>query len=140
MLSESFIHTRPFDFKVVGSDTSNVTVQFSLPVQFIDVLPALFESMHGFSRLLKTRSRVAVAMARSVDPVEIERRKEEQKRFEAYVVSKYDTFIAKGCTQREAIRSTREALRNAGHQGFCAYSVELIVRRAGRLRKNKKKV
>lgn len=139
MLSESYLYSTPFDFKVVGSDGGNVTVQFNLPAQFVEVLPALFESMHGFSRLMKTRSRVVLASARVSDPVEIERRKKEQERFESYVVSKYDIFVSGGLSQREAIRSTRDALRKSGHEGMCAYSVELIIRSAGRLSKRKNK-
>jgi len=139
MLPESLLYSKPFDFTVIGSEGGKVTVQFSLPTQFVEVLPALFESMHGFSRMLKSRTSISVAASRAVDPVEIERRKKEHERFESYVVSKYDTFIAGGLSQREAIRSTRDALRKSGHEAMCAYSVELIVRSAGRLSKRKNK-
>lgn len=139
MLSESLLYSTPFDFKVVGSDGSNVTVQFSLPSQFVDVLPALFGSMHGFSRLMKTRSRVAIASARAADPAYIELLKKEHERFSSYVVSKYDSFVAGGASQREAIRLTREALKKSGHEAMTSYSVELIVRSAGRLSKRKNK-
>jgi len=124
-----------FDCTVVSSDGETVTLQMQVPAQFVDVIPALFSSLHGSFKLLNHRSKVAVAKAKAVDPVEIAKRQEQARRFDASILAKYDTFVLSGMTSREALRATKNSLNGS----VCTYTIELIVRSAGRLSKRKNK-
>jgi len=135
MQSFNPLNTSAFDCRVVSSDGETVTLQMQVPCQFVDVIPALFTSLHGSFKLLSHRSKVAVAVARSRDPLEIAKRQEQARRFDAVVLAKYDSFILSGMTVRESLRATKNALNGS----ICTYSIELICRSAGRFSKRKNK-
>lgn len=135
MQSFNPLNASAFDCKVVDSDGETVTLQMQVPSQFIDVIPALFSSLHGSFKLLSHRSKVAVAKAKAADPVEIANRQERARKFDAAVLVKYDAAILSGKTHREALKAVKYSLDGA----LCSYSIELIVRASGRLSKRKNK-
>lgn len=57
-------------------------------------------------------------------------------KFSARVVARFDSFITAGSTIREAIRQARDSFK--GERDMNLYTVELIVRQAGRLSKSKR--
>lgn len=135
MQSFNPLNASAFDCKVVASDGETVTLQMQVPSQFVDVIPALFSSLHGSFKLLSHRSKVAVAKAKAVDPVEIAKRQERARQFDAAVLVKYDAFILSGKTHREALRAVKQSLDGT----LDTYSIELIIRDSGRLSKRKNK-
>lgn len=135
MQSFNPLNASAFDCKVVDSDGETVTLQIQVPAQFVYVIPALFSSLHGSFKLLSHRSKVAVAKAKAADPVEIAKRQERARQFDAAVLVKYDAFVLSGKSHREALRAVKQSLNGT----LCTYSIELIVRAAGRLSKRKNK-
>lgn len=105
----------------------------------LSIPEALFRPFQDFlrstlhiSQYAQTRARVAKATEKSQSAIEQQRRRAEFDRFSSLVVSVFDIYLCPDLTVYHIIRKTRDHLRESGHCIDC-YSVELIVRKAGRL-------
>ena len=134
MISLNPYNIVPFDYQVVSCDGQLAIIQVQVPIDFASTLPALLSSLQSTLSLMTQRVRVANAVARAADPVEIEKRRERALQREAIILARFDKFRAAGSTDREAIRQTRDYF-NASGMDLTSYTVELIARASGRFRK-----
>jgi len=128
----------PFDYQVVACDGEHATIQVQVPINFASTLPSLLSSLQSTLSLMTQRVRVANAVARATDPVEIEKRKEQARQRESLILSRFDKCRAAGASDREAIRQTRDYFRSNGYE-ITSFVVEIVARDNGRFRKSKHK-
>lgn len=139
MLQTFPAHIGRLDYTVVATDSETVTLQFQVPTDFAAVLPSLFRSLAETFSLVSHKARIAKAVERVRDPVEISKREGFCKKRDSFVLRHFDTFISSGESVRAAVRKTSDHLKSKGHLYGC-YEVELIARNNGRFKKNKKAV
>ncbi len=111
-----------------------IIVPEPLLCQFQDFL----SSTLSISRYIKSQIRVKQAIQKTRDLTFQEDQQKSYEQYSARILSKFDTFIKTGSTPRQAIRSTRDHFNKHGNVVTC-YTIELIVREAGRLSKQKTK-
>jgi hypothetical protein len=109
-----------------------------IPETLLPSFQDFLQSTLSISRYIKTQINVQKAIQKTRD---VSYQEEQRKSFEKYsarIISQFDKLIESGLPVRQAIRQTKEVLNNAGSNLTC-YTIELIVREAGRLSKRKKK-
>lgn len=94
--------------------------------------------MLSISRYIKTRVSVEKAIQKARDVSFQENQRKSFEKYSARIVSQFDKFIESGLPARQAIRETKKVLNEGGSDLTC-YTIELIVREAGRLAKKKNK-
>jgi len=134
MLNLNAFHNAALDYQVVACDGELATIQVQVPVSFAATLPALLGSLQSTLALMSQRVRVANAVVKAADPVEIEKRKERALQHERTVLARFDKFRAAGATDREALRKTRDYFKSAG-MDITIFVIEMIARSNGRFRK-----
>lgn len=135
MIDLNAIHNASLDYQVVSCDGELATIQVQVPVSFAATLPALLGSLQSTLALMSQRVRVANAVAKAADPVEIEKRKALALQKEKIVLARYDKLRAGCSTDREAIRKTRDYFKSSG-MDVTSFVIEMIARSNGRFRKN----
>jgi len=98
MLNLNQFHNAALDYQVVACDGELATIQVQVPVSFAATLPALLGSLQSTLALMSQRVRVANAVAKAADPVEIEKRKERALQHERTVLARFDKFRAASCS------------------------------------------
>ena len=136
MQSQNFVHKSTLDFHIVSCNDGLVTLQMQVPEQFATTIPSLLSSLLDTFRLVSHRTKSLAAQARSTDPVEREKRMAAYRQYAENILKKYDSFISKGQTVRQAIHSTRDFYKAQNIDVLC-YTIQEIARKNGRFRKKK---
>lgn len=123
------------DFHVSGARDGYVYLSIALPEGMTKVFVSLLESMHGFFRFIDNKARIAVAEAKSVDPGEVEKKRQAQEDFRKQVCSLYDGFVGQGYAVKEAVKMTNSALKAKSHPWATYETVASVLRGSGRFRK-----
>lgn len=118
----------------VTYQSGSAVLTISIPEPLLQDFLSFLEATISLSQYIKFRTRVGKASEKAKSAAEQELRREEHKRLSSYVVSIYDSFLKRGSTTRQAIRQTKDHLNNSGHH-FTNYTIELILRNVGRMRK-----
>lgn len=109
-----------------------------IPSELLTDFQDFLRSTLSISQYVKTQARVKKAIQKARD---LSYQEEQQKQFEKYsssILSKFDSFVKSGRSTREAIRETK-AFFNKKEKYLTCYTIELIVRDAGRLSKRQRK-
>ena len=127
------------DYQVTDVRDGRVDVMFSLPVGLSRSFMSFLTSMHEFMRLLDRQSDIKAAQNKSVDPVEIEKRRQFQLTFQQQVYALFDQFSGQGMEAKEAIKATNHALKEENHPWATHEGIRSIIRASGRLKKQNAK-
>lgn len=136
MQTQNFVHTSTLDFHILSCNDGVVTLQMQVPEQFVNTIPSLLSSLYDSFRLVSHRTKSVSAQVRANDPAEHEKRMAAYRQYAENILKKYDSFISKGQTVRQAIHSTRDFYKSKNMDVLC-YTIQEIARKNGRLRKKK---
>lgn len=140
--SRSYALMRPefsIDYQVDEVRDGRVYLTFSLPVGLTHGFMTLLGSMHGFMHQLDRLTAIKRAELKAHDPDEINKRREFQAHFTELCLEHFDRFISQGCTKKEALSRTNEALKSENHPWASYALVRDQISASGRLRKKKAK-
>ena len=107
-----------------------------IPETLLPTFQDFLQSTLSISRYIQTRINVEKAIQKTRDVSFQEEQRKRFEKFSASILSQFDKFIESGLPVRQAIRQTKAFLNNGGSDLTC-YTIELIVREAGRLSKRK---
>lgn len=125
------------NFHVSGVQDGFVCLSIALPEGMTRAFVTLLESFHGFFRCLDIKSRAASAQAKTIDPVEKEKREKLQADFLDEVCTLFDGFISQGHEKNEAVKLTNKAMKMKNHPWANYETVSSVLRSAGRFRKGR---
>ncbi|MGD9686355.1 MAG: hypothetical protein AB7U43_05210 [Desulfobacter sp.] len=133
------MHSLKFDdlpFTVSEEKDGQALVSFKVPVDFVETIPALLASLFSLFAMVKTRSRVAnaVAAARSKKALELSRQRNAA--LSDFIVSAYDRHYASGIAPRAALAAVKSDLEARGRV-VSSYVIECFLRQSGRFSKRK---
>lgn len=124
------------DIKVTGYTSGVVSLAVSVPVDLLESIPPLLNSLSALFSHARHRGRIASASARVWSPEEVEKRNRSSAARDAKILSVYDRFVSSGLTPRAAFMATKKDFISRGHE-MTSYFVELVARDAGRLSKKR---
>lgn len=119
---------------VSGYDAGNVTLSVSVPLDLLESIPPLLDSLSRIFSHARHRGRVVSASARVWSPEQVEARKRFCSARDSSILAVYDRFCSSGLSSRASFNATKTHFNKRGDDLTC-YVVELVARRAGRLSK-----
>jgi hypothetical protein len=138
----------PRSYQGFADDESLLSVQFvehqggralftlSVPEAIFPLVKNLLENGFSLVRWLETQNRVQKAIASAHDPVAQQKRAEEYQKYSERILSRYDSLLASGMSNRQAIRETKEYHKKRGSDLTCSM-IELMVSERRKMRRKK---
>lgn len=126
-----------FTVKVTGYDRGLVSLVVTVPADLLEQIPPFLNSLSSFFAHSRNRGRIAAAVSRVNDPVEIEKRQRSAAAYDALILKEFDKQISSGLNHRESFNAVKSSFSKRGLEITC-YTVELIARKNGRLSKRRK--
>lgn len=126
-------------FQVSEVKDGYVHLSMALPEGMTRAYITLLESLNGLFRCMDIKSRSVAAQTKVHDLTVHEQNLKRVADFEAKVLDRYDRFITAGYDSADAIKRTNTALKNEGENMAYYEWVKSVIRKAGRLRKQRKK-
>lgn len=121
--------------QAIDQQRGHALITLAIPEETLPLMRDLLQDGITLINSLIRKARFQKALDRVHDPVEVDKREDDYRKFSEGILAKFDAFVAAGSTPREAIRRTKSTWNKNGGAITCQM-IELVVRNAGRLRKN----